>query len=56
LVKLLTTEKELDAYQIAFDLNEVATQRFINNVRDQLKEQGQGPEEGLVGNQSALVR
>ncbi|WWC92551.1 uncharacterized protein L201_007510 [Kwoniella dendrophila CBS 6074] len=43
LVKLINEEKQLDAYQIAFDLGEVAPQAFIEGVRTKLSEKGLAP-------------
>ncbi|WVR08800.1 hypothetical protein IAU60_005858 [Kwoniella sp. DSM 27419] len=43
LVKLLIEENHLDAYQIAFDLNEVAPQAFINGIRNKLADKDLAP-------------
>ena len=48
LVKLLQEKKYLDAYQIGFDLSEVAAQGFVEDVRRKLNEKDLGPGEGLV--------
>jgi hypothetical protein len=48
LVNLLGEKKHLDAYQIGFDLSEVATQGFVEDVRRKLAEKELGPGEGLV--------
>ncbi|OCF35997.1 26S proteasome regulatory subunit N2 [Kwoniella heveanensis BCC8398] len=43
LVKLFGQEDHLDVYQIAFDLNEVAPQAFINGIRKKLAEKDLAP-------------
>jgi hypothetical protein len=48
LTKLVNEQNLLDAYQIGFDLSEVATQGFVESVRRTLAEAGLGPEEGAV--------
>nr|XP_019007714.1 26S proteasome regulatory subunit N2 [Kwoniella pini CBS 10737]OCF46495.1 26S proteasome regulatory subunit N2 [Kwoniella pini CBS 10737] len=45
LVKLVKDGNHLDAYQIAFDLNEVAPQAFIDGTRSKLAERGLAPPE-----------
>ncbi|WWC64974.1 uncharacterized protein I303_107588 [Kwoniella dejecticola CBS 10117] len=45
LVKLINEGNHLDAYQIAFDLSEVASQAFIDGVRAKLTEKGLAPPE-----------
>jgi 26S proteasome regulatory subunit N2 len=52
LTKLVNEQNLLDAYQIGFDLSEVATQGFVESVRRTLAQAGLGPEEGAV---SALL-
>ena len=44
LAKLISTEP-IEAYQIAFDLAEMAPQAFVQSVRKLLEEAGAGPEE-----------
>ena len=44
LIKLLKSEKTIEAYQIAFDVAEVASQGFIEGVRRRLEDNGEGPE------------
>lgn len=48
LAKLLREQSILDAYQIAFDLNEMAAQSFVEGVRKKLAEEELGPSEGIV--------
>lgn len=48
LVKLLKGGEQIEAYQIAFDLAEMAPQAFVQGVRSRLQEAGIGPEEGQV--------
>ncbi|WWD20908.1 hypothetical protein CI109_105386 [Kwoniella shandongensis] len=43
LVKLIGEQEYLDVYQIAFDLNEVAPQAFVDGVRRKLAEKELGP-------------
>nr|XP_019001495.1 26S proteasome regulatory subunit N2 [Kwoniella mangroviensis CBS 8507]OCF64956.1 26S proteasome regulatory subunit N2 [Kwoniella mangroviensis CBS 8507] len=43
LIKLINEQNHLDAYQIAFDLNEVAPQAFIDGTRSKLAEKGLAP-------------
>lgn len=47
-MKLLQEKKTLDAYQIGFDLSDVAAQSFVEDVRRKLAEKELGPGEGLV--------
>ncbi|ORY27990.1 endopeptidase [Naematelia encephala] len=47
LIKLLEEKEYLEAYQIGFDLSEVATQGFVESVRNILTEKAQGPAEDL---------
>ena len=41
----LVKEEPIEAYQIAFDLAEMAPQAFVESVRKRLEEAGAGPEE-----------
>lgn len=45
LVKLMKDNQTSEAYQIAFDIAEVATQGFVEEVRKKIGEAGFGPEE-----------
>jgi hypothetical protein len=45
----------LDAYQIAFDLSEAATQSFVEGVRKKLAEAGLAPQGGAVSDSSYLT-
>jgi len=47
LVKLMKEEQTSEAYQIAFDIAEVATQGFVEEVRKKIGEAGYGPEENV---------
>lgn len=47
LVKLIKDEP-IEAYQIAFDVTEMAPQAFVQGVRTRLGEAGAGAEEGAV--------
>jgi len=44
LVKLVKDKQYSEAYQIGFDIAEVATQGFVEEVRKKLAEAGFGPE------------
>jgi len=48
LAKLCSAQDHAQAYQIAFDLYEIAPQGFVTEVRQGLVQSGLGPDEALV--------
>lgn len=48
LVKMLQSERLIEVYQIAFDINEIATQQFCMTVAGTIKDEGFGADDTLV--------
>jgi len=54
LAKLCAAKDHAQAYQIAFDLYEIAPQGFVTEVRQGLVQSGLGPDQALVSQHSSL--